>query len=131
MSPWVIGALGSVPRGSDRPLLITSVTAIGDSLNGELASEAVFNADHPIPRIATEQAGNALLDEGVDVRVIRLPQVHDTVKQGLVTPFIEHSRAKGSLAYIGDGANRWSAGHVRDVAMLCVLALDRGRKGER
>ena len=127
----VIAALGSVLQGSDRPLLITSGVALGDAGDGRPANEAVFNALHPIPRIASEQAANALLEVGVDVRVVRLPQVHDTAKQGLVTPFIEHSREKGSVAYIGQGNNRWSAGHVLDVAKLYVLALDRGRKGAR
>jgi nucleoside-diphosphate-sugar epimerase len=91
----VIAALGSVLQGSDRPLLITSATAMGEARPGDVAVEAVFNADHPIPRVATEQAGEALLQAGVDVRVVRLPQVHDPVKQGLISPYIDHARAKG------------------------------------
>lgn len=127
----VIEALGSVLHGSDRPLLITSAVGIGTPAGGGPAIEAVFNGAHPLPRIASEQAGNALLDAGVDVRVVRLPQVHDTARQGLISPFIDLARAKGVVAYAGEGANRWSAAHVRDVAKLYVLALDRGRAGER
>lgn len=127
----VIEALGGVLQGSDRPLLITSGTGMGNAGPGQLAREDIFAADYPNPRIASEQAGNALLQAGVDVRVVRLPQVHDTVKQGLISPFIELSREKGVVAYVGDGANRWSAAHVLDVARLYALALDRGEKGAR
>ena len=127
----VVTALGSVLKGSDRPLLITSGVAIGDAGAGRPAMESIFNTDHPIPRIASEEAGNALLESGVDVRIVRLPQVHDPVKQGLISPFIENAREKGVVGYVGDGSNRWSAAHVLDVAKLYVLALDRGRKGAR
>jgi nucleoside-diphosphate-sugar epimerase len=62
---------------------------------------------------------------------MRLPQVHDTVKQGLISPYIDIARERGAAAYIGNGANRWSAAHVRDVAKLYVLALDKGLRGAR
>lgn len=127
----VIMALGEAPKVTDRPLLITSGVGIGDNGPGRPATEDMFNPHHPNPRIASEQAGHALLDAGVDVRVVRLPQVHDTVKQGLISPFVEIAREKREAAYVGDGANRWSAGHVRDVARLYALVLDHGRKGAR
>ncbi|MEN3745960.1 SDR family oxidoreductase [Sphingomonas sp. HF-S3] len=127
----VISALGSVLRGSSCPLLITSGVAIGDPGDGRPALEAIFDRRHPIPRIASEEAGAELLEAGVDVRVVRLPQVHDTVKQGLISPYIDMARAKGRVAYLGDGLNCWSAGHVSDVARLYVRALDRGEKGAR
>jgi nucleoside-diphosphate-sugar epimerase len=57
--------------------------------------------------------------------VVRLPQVHDPVKQGLITPGIELFRGKGACAYIGDGHNRWPAAHVLDVARLYRLALEK------
>ena len=127
----VIEAMGSVLKGSDRPLIITSGTGIGSAKPGEPAREDVFNTNHPNPRIASEIAGNALLEAGVNVSVVRLPQVHDPVRQGLITPFIEISRAKKKVAYLGDGANRWPAAHVLDVAKLYQLALDKGKAGQR
>jgi len=62
---------------------------------------------------------------------MRLPQVHDTVKQGLVTPLIAVARAKGVSAYVGEGHNRWPAAHVADVARLYRLALEKGSPGAR
>jgi nucleoside-diphosphate-sugar epimerase len=127
----VIAALGEALSGSDRPLVITSGVGMGDAGDGRPATESVFNTSHPNPRIASELQGQALLDTGLDVRVVRLPQVHDPVKQGLISPFIELSREKGVAAYVGAGDNRWSAAHVLDVAALYRLALDGGRKGAR
>jgi nucleoside-diphosphate-sugar epimerase len=61
---------------------------------------------------------------GVRVAVVRLPQVHDTRKQGLVTRVIEMAREKGVSAYVGDGTNRWAAAPLRDVAHLYRLAVE-------
>ncbi|WP_055048578.1 SDR family oxidoreductase [Devosia sp. A16] len=127
----VVAALGFVLRGSDRPLLITSGVGIGDPGNGEPAREDVFDAHHFNPRIASEVAGQEQLAAGVNLGVVRLPQVHDTRKQGLISPYIEMARGKGVVAYVGEGANRWAAGHVADVAKLYVLALHRAEPGAR
>ena len=126
----VIGALGSMLKGSDRPLVITSGTGLG-SAPGKPADEDVYDTTHPNPRAASEQAGNAALDEGVNVIVMRLPQVHDTVKQGLITPLLAIIREKGVAAYVGGGNNRYPAGHVTDVARLYRIALEKGQKGAR
>ncbi len=127
----VIEALGRTLKGSDRPLIITSGTGMGDAGLGQPATEDVFNVNHPLPRVASELAGRAMLDEAVDVRVVRLPQVHDTAKQGLISPFVAISRQKGVAAYVGAGANCWPAAHVLDVAKLYGLVLDKGRSGAR
>ena len=126
-----IEALGSALMGSDRPLLITSGIGFGCPAAGQPATEDVFNTDHPNPRIASELAGAALLDQGVNVGVVRLPQVHDTIKQGLITYLIALAREKGVSAYVGDGLTRWSAGPLRDAARLYRLALERREAGAR
>jgi nucleoside-diphosphate-sugar epimerase len=70
-------------------------------------------------------------DRGVNVSVVRLPQVHDTVKQGLITYAVQLAREKGVSAYIGEGANRWPAAHVLDVARLYRLAFEKREAGSR
>ncbi|MFM0212404.1 SDR family oxidoreductase [Paraburkholderia sediminicola] len=126
-----IAALGSALAGSNRPLIITSGTAFGAAEPGQTATEDVFNTSRPHPRIASELAGNALLEAGVNVSVVRLPQVHNPFKQGLITPLIAIAREKGVCAFVGEGHNRWPAGHVSDVALLYRLAVEKGEQGAR
>lgn len=127
----VIEALGSALVGSDRPLLITSGTGMGSGAPGQPATEDNFDRSHPNPRIASEEAGAAVAERGVNVSVIRLPQVHDTVKQGLITPLIQVAREKGISAYVGNGVNRWPAAHISDVVPLYRLALEKAKAGSR
>lgn len=125
----VVNAIGNVLAGSDRPFIITSGTGMGSSGPGHVATEEVFDRDNPNPRRLSEVAGEEVSKRGVSVAVVRLPQIHDTQKQGLVSPAIEIAREKGFAAYVGDGANRWPAAHVTDVARLYRLALDKHQAG--
>jgi len=118
-----IEALGAALVGSDRPLIVTSGAAIA-STPGRLTTEE-DQPNSPIPRIASEEAGAAVVGKGVRVSVVRLPQVHDSVKQGLVTYLIALAREKGVSAYVGDGLNRWPAVHRLDCARLYRLALEK------
>ena len=127
----VIEAIGAVLAGSDRPFIITSGTGMGSRSSGEIATEDVFDRDNPNPRRLSELTSEEVANRGVSVAVVRLPQVHDTVKQGLISPAIEIARAKGFAAYVGDGANRWPAAHISDVAQLYRLALDKHEPGAR
>jgi nucleoside-diphosphate-sugar epimerase len=126
-----IEALGAALEGSDRPLVITSSTAMGTALPGQPATEDYFDPDHPNPRVASELAGREISMRGVNVSVVRLSQIHNTIKQGLVTNVIELARKKGISAYIGEGRNRWSATHVSDTAHLFRLALEKQEPGAR
>jgi nucleoside-diphosphate-sugar epimerase len=98
---------------------------------GQPASEDHFDPHHQNPRIGSELAGAAVSATGVNVSVIRLPQVHDTRKQGLVTYAIGDARQKGVAAYVGDGSNRWPAAHVLDTARLYRLAIEKQQPGAR
>jgi nucleoside-diphosphate-sugar epimerase len=131
MDRRAIETLGAALAGSDRPLVITSGTGMGNAVPGQPATEDNFNPDHPNPRKASELAGASMLDRGVNVLVARLPQVHDPVKQGLITYAVKLAREKGVSAYVGDGLNRWPAVHVLDAARLYRLALEKGKAGSR
>jgi len=125
-----IEALGSGLAGTGRPLIVTAGVG-GLGAPGQVVSEAQVPApDLPFPRVS-EQTAQALLAQGVSTAVMRLPQVHDTVKQGLVTFAIGVARQKGLSAYVGDGQSRWAAAHVSDVARLYRLALERHEPGAR
>ncbi len=128
----IIAALGSALAGSGRPLVVTSGTGMAAAAPGRPATEdgAVIGSD-VIPRAASEEAAAAVAAQGGNVSVVRLPQVHDTVKQGLVSYLIAIAREKGVCAYVGDGRNRWPAAHVRDVARLYRLAIERAEAGAK
>jgi nucleoside-diphosphate-sugar epimerase len=122
----VIEAMGSVLAGSNKLLIVTSGTGMGQSQAGRLITEN----DPPVSskvvaRAATEEAAAAVAAKGVRVAVVRLPQVHDTVKQGLVTYAVQIARQKGVSAYVSEGKNRWPAVHVTDTAHLYCLALEK------
>ena len=128
----VITVLGTALAGSLRPFIVTSGTAMTNTVpdqpareDGAVISAAVF------PRAASEEAAWSMAEAGVNVSVVRLPQVHDSVTQGLVSPAIAIAREKGVFAYIGEGRNRWPAAHVSDVARLYRLAFERARAGAR
>jgi nucleoside-diphosphate-sugar epimerase len=123
-----IEALGSVLAGSDRPLIVASGTG-GLSAPGQVATEEnVVPAKSPFPRVSEQ---TALSLKGVSASIMRLPQVHDTVKQGLVTYAIAVAREKGVSAYVGNGANRWPAAHISDVGHLYRLALEKHEAGAK
>jgi len=126
-----IEALGSVLAGSARPLIVTSGTAMGSAAPGQPASEDHFDSQHPNPRAASELEAASVSARGVDVRVVRLPQVHDPVKQGLITYLVAVAREKGISAFVQDGQNRWPAVHRLAAAELYRLALEKGSAGAR
>ena len=127
-----IEALGSELAGSDRPLIVTSGVAL--LTPGRLATEE----DRPavssttIPRVASEEATDAVAAHGVRVSVVRLaPSVHGDGDHGFVPILINLARENGTSAYIGDGANRWPAVHRLDAAHLFRLAFEHAQAGAR
>jgi nucleoside-diphosphate-sugar epimerase len=130
MDRLAIETLGSVLAGSDRPLVVTSGTAL--AAPGRLATEG----DVPVrtatsyPRVSEETAAT-LAERGVRASVVRLPQVHDRDKHGLVTYMTAVAREKGVSAYVGDGLNRWPAVHRLDTGRLYRLVLEKGSSGTR
>lgn len=121
-----IEALASGLAGSDRPLVVSSFTGLGNTRPGEAAlEENEADPDDRNPRKVTEFATESVASDGVNTVVMRLPMVHDPFKQGIITSFIAMARQKGVSAYVGEGANSFPSAAVLDVARLYRLAVER------
>ncbi len=119
-----IEVMGDEVAGSGRPLLVTS--GIGAVAPGRIATELdPHGSSAQFPRNASEEAADVAAERGARVAVVRLSQVHNPHRQGLVTFLIAIAKEKGFSAYVGDGANRWSAVHVLNAANLYRLALEK------
>jgi len=119
-----IEAIGGVLAGTNRPLIVTS--GIPGGSPGHVTTEDDAPPAHgAMPRVS-EQTATGFVGRGVRVSTVRLPQVHDRDKQGLVTYLIAIAREKGISAYVGDGMNRWPAVHRLDTAPLYRLVLEKG-----
>ena len=123
-----IEALGDALVGSNRPLIVTSGIS---PTPGRPTTEDDPPSDSSVTPRVSEEAAEAAAARGVRVSVVRLPQVHDRDKQGLVTYMIALAREKGISAYVGNGLNRWPAVHRLDAAPLYRLALEKGSVGAR
>ena len=128
----VIETMGKVLEGTQRPLVVTSGTAL--VMPGKVAHEtdrSTLTAEQ-FSRVLTEQAAEAVAARGVCVSIVRLsPTVHGEGDHGFIPLLINIAREKGVSAYIGDGENRWSAVHRLDAARLYRLALTNEVPGAR
>jgi nucleoside-diphosphate-sugar epimerase len=100
-----IEALGSVFEPGNL-LVVTSGVGIMSVAPGQVRKETDPPTDSPAMPRRPEQVAQAVAAKGVHAAIVRLPQVHDTRKPGLVTRVIQIAREKGVSAYVGDGANR-------------------------
>ncbi len=125
----VIETLGDALAGTDKLLMVSSGVALAQVAPGQVGTEN----DPPLSskqfaRAASEEAANGVAEKGVRVAIVRLSQIHDTEKQGLVTFGIQLAREKGVSVYIGEGKNRWAAAPRLDTARLYRLALEKTGK---
>jgi len=83
-------------------------------------------------RNVVETAVVDLAERGVRSSVVRLPTIaHSTTdRAGFLWQLIALAKEKGFAGYPGDGANLWNAVHIRDVASLFRLALEKGLAGK-
>jgi nucleoside-diphosphate-sugar epimerase len=78
-----------------------------------------------------EQTVIGLAERGVRSSIVRLPLIaHSTTDSaGFLPGLIALAQEMGFAGYPGDGMNVWNAVHIRDVASLFRLALEKGPAG--
>ncbi len=125
-----IETLATSLAGSGRPLLVSGGTIVTPGRPATERDELI--ARGPIAaRITNMQAALAATERGVRASLVMLPRsVHGAGdRHGFVPQLITLARAKGVSGYIGDGASRWPAVHVKDAALLYRLAIEQAPAG--
>jgi len=119
----VVQALGDALAGTGKTLM-----GVGMGPTGAEAVDAVINAN---PRSATARTIAGLADRGVRSMLVTIPPVVHSARDrhGFIPTLIKIARGAGVSGYVGDGANRWPAGHTLDVARLYRLALEKAPAG--
>jgi nucleoside-diphosphate-sugar epimerase len=119
----VVQALGDALAGTGKTFI-----GIGLKPTGDARRDAVINAN---PRSAVTRAIDELTGRGVRTIFVSIPPVTHSAqdRHGFIPMLIQIARAAGVSGYVGDGANRWPAGHTLDVAALYRLALDQAPAG--
>jgi nucleoside-diphosphate-sugar epimerase len=130
-------AYGEALEGTGKPLVAAGSIGSAGSL-GRPATEE----DPALPggeeykgtlraRNVVERGVIRLAEEGVRSSIVRLPLIaHGTTDEaGFLPGLIALAKEKGFIGYPGDGANLWNAVHIRDVASLFRLALEKGPAG--
>lgn len=116
--------------GSDRALLLAS--GVAGLTPGRTATERDASPNHgpESMRGGAENLALSAADRGIRSVGLRFaPTVHGQGDHGFVAHLAGIARATGVSGYVGDGANRWPAVHVRDAAHLIRLALDAAPAG--
>lgn len=116
--------------GSGKPLVISGATLVTPGRPATERDELV-PAGPVAARITTMRAALAATDSGVRTCLVMLPRsVHGQgERHGFIPQLITAARAKGVCGYIGDGASRWPAVHVKDAARLYRLAIEQAPAG--
>jgi hypothetical protein len=118
-----VETIGVALEGSGRPFVVA--TGIGVPA-ARVAVVPESNAP-PAARLAGPRAALRFVDKKVHTTIVCLPPVThgpgDT--HGFVPRLIAVARGKKVSAFVGDGANRWPAVHVRDAARLFHLTLEK------
>src|SRR3954453_1136446 len=123
-----ITALGEALEGSGGPLVMAA--GVLGLAPGRLGTEDDRPDPAAHPRVANAEAALAFADRGVRPIVARFsPTVHGEGDYGFISVLAGVAREKGVAAYVGDGANRWPAVHVRDAGRLLALAVDQAPAG--
>jgi nucleoside-diphosphate-sugar epimerase len=118
-----VETIGAALEGSGRPFVV----ATGIGVPAARVAVVPESSSPPAARLAGPRAALRFLDKKVHTTIVCLPPVThgpgDT--HGFVPQLIAVARDKKVSAFVGEGANRWPAVHVRDAAHLFHLALEK------
>jgi nucleoside-diphosphate-sugar epimerase len=141
----IVLAFGAALAGTGKPLVVagsigtpTNVGRAG-SIGAPVSLGRPATEDDPalpsgpldegtlVSRNVVESTVVGLAERGVRSSVVRIPLiVHSSTGR---LQMIELAKEKGSVGYPGEGKNRWPAVHIRDLASLFRLALEKGAAG--
>lgn len=129
-------------EGSDKPFLHTSGSSvIGDDARGSFVGEAIYDETTPFVVQPSKKQRHALnltviaaAARGVRSMVICPSLIYGRGRgvnpNSIHIPFlVRQAGENGVVRVIGQGLNRWSTVHIDDLAILYLLALERGSKG--
>jgi nucleoside-diphosphate-sugar epimerase len=121
----VVRAFGDALAGTGKALI-----GIGLAPTGDPQRDAAVNAN-PRTAVAREIAGFA--EQGVRTVLVAVPPVTHSSRDraGFIPKLIGIARGTGVSGYVGDGTNRWPAGHTLDVGRLFRLAVDKAPAGSQ
>lgn len=123
----VIKTLGEVLANTNKPLIVTSSSAVlGDTRNAEADEDYPF-AENSSRRLRGESERDVLQlsSKGIRSIVLRLPLfVYGRAGSSFVPFVINQAKKENSANYIESGDKRVSAVHVEDAADLYLLALE-------
>lgn len=85
-----------------------------------------------LSRNVVETTVLGLAEKGLRSSVVRISLIvhSSTDRAGFIARLAGLAKQKGFVAYPGTGTNRWPAVHVRDLASLFRLALEKGAPGK-
>lgn len=125
-----VEAIAETLVDTQRPFVLAA--GVAGLAQGRPSTEADRSPFHGVdsPRGGAENRALEFVDRGVRVVSARFaPTVHGDRDHGFISYIVAAAREKGVSAYVGDGANRWSAVHRPDAARLVRLGLEQAPAG--
>lgn len=121
----VVQALGDALAGTGKTLVGVGLTRTGDAKR-----DAAIDAN---PRSAVARTLAGFTERGVRTVLVAIPPVTHSPRDrtGFIPTLIRIARDTGLSGYVGDGTNRWPAGHALDVGRLYRLALEKAPAGSQ
>lgn len=121
----VVQAIGDALAGTGKAFVGIGLTHTGDAKH-----DAAIDAN---PRSAVGRTIAAFAERGVRTVLVAVPPVTHSARDqtGFLPTLIKIARQTGVSGYIGDGTNRWPAGHTLDVGRLFRLAAEKAPAGSQ